>query len=238
MRIFSFTEAGGHPINEDAFRIEPHPDDKELRGYICENYGQQFRLPELGPIGANGLANSRDFETPVAWFEDREGKFPWQVDQAEGGGKRDGSGNTSVQFQFSLASNDLVTPKILVCPADKDRKPADNFAVLASGNVSFSIGNDADENKPFNILAADRSLSGFEFTAQPDNTTCYTAPGVAGFYGKNARWDKAVSHGPNAGNLAFCDGSVQQLSNVQLTNTLRLIRKDDTVDGTLRFFVP
>lgn len=45
------------------------------RGYICENYGQQFRLPDLGPIGANGLANPRDFETPVAWFEDREGSF-------------------------------------------------------------------------------------------------------------------------------------------------------------------
>ena len=45
------------------------------RGYICENYGQTFRLPELGPIGANGLANSRDFLTPVAAYEDREGSF-------------------------------------------------------------------------------------------------------------------------------------------------------------------
>ena len=42
------------------------------RGYICENYGQHFRLPDLGPIGANGLANPRDFETPVAWFEDKD----------------------------------------------------------------------------------------------------------------------------------------------------------------------
>jgi len=41
------------------------------RGYVCENYGALFRLPDLGPIGANGLANPRDFETPVAWFEDR-----------------------------------------------------------------------------------------------------------------------------------------------------------------------
>ena len=57
------------------FKVEPHPDDKQSRGYICENYGQQFRLPDLGPIGANGLANSRDFETPVAWFEDLEGEF-------------------------------------------------------------------------------------------------------------------------------------------------------------------
>jgi homogentisate 1,2-dioxygenase len=42
------------------------------RGYVCENYGQPFRLPELGPIGSNGLANVRDFLTPVAWFEDVE----------------------------------------------------------------------------------------------------------------------------------------------------------------------
>lgn len=53
------------------FRVEPA--DPESRGYICENYGQHFRLPDLGPIGANGLANPRDFETPVAWYEDRDG---------------------------------------------------------------------------------------------------------------------------------------------------------------------
>src|ERR1700744_1427108 len=44
--------------------------DHSVRGYICENYGQPFRLPELGPIGSNGLANARDFLTPVAAFED------------------------------------------------------------------------------------------------------------------------------------------------------------------------
>jgi homogentisate 1,2-dioxygenase len=42
------------------------------RGYVAENYGQPFRLPDLGPIGANGLANPRDFETPTAWFEDKD----------------------------------------------------------------------------------------------------------------------------------------------------------------------
>ena len=50
-------------------------ESQAARGYICENYGLTFRLPELGPIGANGLANSRDFLTPVAAFEDREGTF-------------------------------------------------------------------------------------------------------------------------------------------------------------------
>ncbi|XP_017151425.1 homogentisate 1,2-dioxygenase isoform X2 [Drosophila miranda] len=41
------------------------------RGYILEVYDGHFVLPDLGPIGANGLANPRDFETPVAWFNDR-----------------------------------------------------------------------------------------------------------------------------------------------------------------------
>ena len=49
--------------------------EQAARGYLCENYGSPFELPGLGPIGANGLANPRDFETPVACFEDRSGPF-------------------------------------------------------------------------------------------------------------------------------------------------------------------
>lgn len=49
--------------------------DGDARGYICENYGALLRLPDLGPIGANGLANSRDFKTPLAAFEDVDGDF-------------------------------------------------------------------------------------------------------------------------------------------------------------------
>jgi homogentisate 1,2-dioxygenase len=49
--------------------------DGPSRGYICENYGLTFRLPELGAIGANGLANPRDFLTPVAAYEEKEADF-------------------------------------------------------------------------------------------------------------------------------------------------------------------
>jgi len=45
--------------------------DGPSRGYVCENYGAHFRLPELGPIGSNGLANARDFLAPTAAFDDR-----------------------------------------------------------------------------------------------------------------------------------------------------------------------
>lgn len=46
--------------------------DGEARGYVAENHGLPFRLPDLGPIGANGLANPRDFEVPAAAYEDRD----------------------------------------------------------------------------------------------------------------------------------------------------------------------
>ncbi|HKU00901.1 MAG TPA: homogentisate 1,2-dioxygenase [Paraburkholderia sp.] len=49
--------------------------DGEARGYICENFGALLRLPDLGVIGSNGLANPRDFLTPCAAYEDREGQF-------------------------------------------------------------------------------------------------------------------------------------------------------------------
>jgi len=69
------------------FRVEL-PDGK-ARGYICENYGPLFRLPDLGVIGSNGLANPRDFLTPVAAYEDRDdrselvAKFKGQLWAAE-----------------------------------------------------------------------------------------------------------------------------------------------------------
>ncbi|CAM3639138.1 homogentisate 1,2-dioxygenase [Bordetella sputigena] len=49
--------------------------DGTARGYLLENFGAPLRPPEKGPIGSNGLANLRDFETPVAWYEDIEGDF-------------------------------------------------------------------------------------------------------------------------------------------------------------------
>ncbi len=61
------------------------------RGYVGENYGSPFRLPELGPIGSNGLANPRDFQAPVASYEQRTGRFEivtkfqgrlWRAEQA------------------------------------------------------------------------------------------------------------------------------------------------------------
>jgi homogentisate 1,2-dioxygenase len=81
-RIEILTELGAMRVGAGEIAVIPRGlkfsvalGDEKARGYVCENYGVQFRLPDLGPIGANGLANPRDFETPVAWFEDAEGEM-------------------------------------------------------------------------------------------------------------------------------------------------------------------
>ncbi len=170
------------------------------------------------------------------WANDHDGKFPWRVDQAEGGGKPDGSDNAHAHNQFLLASNELATPKILNCPADLERKPADTFAALDTLNVSFAIGDDADQHRPNTIILADRNISGFDVTGLPENTACYTIASPTG--GRRAKWDKIGGHGSNAGNLGFADGSVQQGNTRALTNAIRGIKSVETVDGTLRFYLP
>ena len=80
-RIQIFEE--NHPVGETPTPLLRKEGSLGARGYICENYGAQFRLPDLGPIGANGLANPRDFKTPVAWYEDKDG--PHQIVAKFGG---------------------------------------------------------------------------------------------------------------------------------------------------------
>jgi homogentisate 1,2-dioxygenase len=75
--ILLFTELGRMQVAPGEIAVVPRGMKFKLelvaaaaRGYLCENYGQPFRLPELGPIGSQGLAQQADFQSPVAAFED------------------------------------------------------------------------------------------------------------------------------------------------------------------------
>jgi prepilin-type N-terminal cleavage/methylation domain-containing protein len=170
------------------------------------------------------------------WGDDHNGKYPWVVDQCQGGGQPNGTDNAAVNLQFAIVSNELVTPKLLVCPNDNQRSVATNFTYCAITNISYSLGNDADEKKPRNVLVADRNLGGFEFTGLHDNTACYIIGTPTG--GHNAKWEKSKCHGANAGNLGLSDGSIQHLNDSRLLGIILNINSTDTLDGSLRFFVP
>ena len=74
--LFLFTELGKLETKPGEIAVVPRgmkfkvEVEGPVRGYLCENYGAPFRLPELGPIGSQGLAQVRDFQAPVAAYEE------------------------------------------------------------------------------------------------------------------------------------------------------------------------
>jgi prepilin-type N-terminal cleavage/methylation domain-containing protein len=172
------------------------------------------------------------------WADNNDGKFPWKVDQALGGGQPNGTDNARVNFQLSLVSNELATARILLCPSDVRRVSATNFATIALTNLSYALCNEGDQKRPRVILATDRSLSGFDFTGLPENINCFVLTS-ADTGARSAKWRKGICHGVNMGLVVLGDGSVQQLNDSSLAKTL--VGYDpaaETDDGTLQFYFP
>ncbi len=110
---------------------------------------------------------------------------------------------------FQVMSNELSTPKILICPQDT-RTAADNFVRLKNQNVSYFVGLDAKDEFPHRFLVGDRNLTG---PSAPENGILKLAPGDA------VSWTSAIH--VNSGNIGLADGSVQQFSNAGLLQALK-----------------
>ena len=175
----------------------------------------------------------------MLWADDHEGKFPWKVPQSEGGGQPNGTDNAKVNFQLTIISNELSTPKLLLCPEDSRKVFAETFSSLALVNISYCLSEQADEKRPRMILIAERSITGFDITTGlGENRHCFILPPV-GTGATTAIWRRNVCHGPNLGLLTLCDGSVRALNNADLVRTLTgYDPASDTDDGTLPFFIP
>ena len=172
------------------------------------------------------------------WADDNGGKFPWKVDQSLGGGKPNGTDNARVNLQFSIVSNELASTRILLCPDDVRKASATNFATLALTNISYALCNEADEKRPRVMLAIDRNLVGFDFTALPDNINCFilTSPGTGA---ASAKWRRGICHGANVGMVTLGDGSVHHLNDSRLVQTLvGYFPATETDDGNLQFYFP
>lgn len=172
------------------------------------------------------------------WAGNNDGKFPWKVDQSQGGGKPNGAGNARIPLQLSIASNELASTKILLCPNDVRRVWATNFASIALTNVSYALCSEADEKRPNVILATDRNMAGFDFTGLPDNINCFvlSSPDSGA---RSAKWRQGACHGARIGLAVLGDGSVHQYNDARLVQTLLgydIAR--DTDEGLLQFFFP
>jgi prepilin-type processing-associated H-X9-DG protein len=140
---------------------------------------------------------------------DHSDLFPMRVSTNKGG-SQEYTAAADLFRHFRALSNELCTPKILVCPADT-RQPAPDFVRLGPSNVSYFVGLDADETRPQHLLAGDRNLTvnGVE-----------VGGGVVELRTNSMlSWTAAIHQG--AGNVLLGDGSVQQITAMRLQEHLR-----------------
>jgi prepilin-type processing-associated H-X9-DG protein len=150
------------------------------------------------------------------WADDNEGRYPWRVSVANGGTMT----IPETWQHYFIISNEILTAKILHCPSDRDRnKPNDWIDLVADRNqaVSYFVGTEATEDRPFMHLAGDRNVLG------NPNQNCAPAQinGVITTLDPNTtdvRWDSDIHD--KAGNMLMCDGSVQLLTTSQLKRHL------------------
>jgi hypothetical protein len=158
------------------------------------------------------------------WALDSDDLFPMQVSVEPGGttglasagrvyfanvqrGTKELMGSGRVYIHFRAISNELGTPKILVCPMDKSKKTAQQFDVgFSDTNVSYFVGADAVDIVPQAFLSGDRNLAVSGVPLRPGLFVLTTNMSLG--------WTKAI-HG-SCGNILLADGSVQFLNSIKL----------------------
>jgi prepilin-type processing-associated H-X9-DG protein len=154
------------------------------------------------------------------WEGDNGDKYPMAVSTNKNGTMEYAEdGNAFCHFQ--VMSNELSTPKILVCPAD-DRTAAASFARLKNQNVSYFVSLDATEVRPPMLLTGDRNVTN---GLSPVRSVLELRPEIP------AGWTEALHNG--VGNIGLADGSVQQVSIPGLQQMLK-----HTGDSTNRVALP
>lgn len=167
------------------------------------------------------------------WGGDNSERYPMQIGSAVGGPLRQveiaGPAGAVFTWQiFQVMSNELNTPKIVVCPAD-DRTVATSFgSIMVAGsnpqpfvgntNISYFVGRDGDETNPQMFLTGDRNLGqGGAVNTSPTtpilNQTIALGTNLLTMQQRNIGWTDRLH--TRAGNVGLADGSAQQLSNAR-----------------------
>lgn len=160
------------------------------------------------------------------WSNDHGEKFPWQVLTADGGivpapplpppGANTAIGGANgVVDAFRSASNEITSPKVLVCNGDSQKtrasswNPADvnGLQVAGFGQLSYFFGHEGEETKPQTILTGDRNVLKGNTAPTANQTLQFQSPAAGN---TDANWDAAVHK--NAGNLGLGDGSAHQVT--------------------------
>ncbi len=176
------------------------------------------------------------------WGGDNGDRYPMKVTTADGGAQEAvpaaGAVAPNVWRIFQVLSNEVNTPKVVVCPSD-ERNPRTNFLSVNSGTtvrdfydntaVSYFVGVDADETQPQMFLSGDRNIgtgpaNPYSFGYSPNSPSVNGAAISVGTNtstgtGMNLQWTDKMHQ--KQGNVALADGSVQQYSSSKLKEAIR-----------------
>lgn len=165
---------------------------KKRSGITCVNHLQQIGL------------------SYQIWAGDNGGKYPFEMSVTNGGTKELNFGKNA-WLDFLVMSNELSTPKVLVCPQDsKHLPPATNFSSELVGHISYFVGLDAKASNPRSILSGDAN---FEIGSVPVKSDVLELP-------MNAVIAWPVDRHKFCGNILFADGRVDQSYNLNTTTCL------------------
>lgn len=156
----------------------------------------------------------------IMWAQDHEGKFPWLVSQTNGGTHS----LTTAWEHFIVLSNEISTPKVLHCAADKQRPLADGFGgvngliSLQNSALSYAPGTEATELKTSMHIVVDRNITGNDGRlCSIAGITVPVSTSLNPFAGSTS-WTRDLHN--NEGNMALSDGSVHQFSQFGLLRHL------------------
>jgi prepilin-type processing-associated H-X9-DG protein len=141
------------------------------------------------------------------WGEGHNDHWPQSLSITNGGARELLEAGNLAQY-FEVMSNELSTPKIFTCSADDENSPALDFSKLTNTNISYLVGLDAAESDPRTVVFADDNFSIVDISVKSGLINLWTNRSIA--------WTAKRHH--FAGNVAFADGSVRQMSNAGLTN--------------------
>jgi prepilin-type N-terminal cleavage/methylation domain-containing protein len=202
-------------------------------------------LPALAKAKAraqrvNCVSNLKQVGLAFRMFSnDHNEKFPWQVDQNDGGVKDFRGANAFQAWDcFRASSNELNSPKVLNCPSDGDKQRANLFwgmsgtslagsvpagaTAFQDTHLSYFMAVDADETRPSKLLAGDRNLEGHGAAGTAPYTKTFNNDGQA----NSVEWSGNM-HQKN-GNLGLSDGSVSQATTDNLRRGIRAAGSQET----------
>lgn len=160
------------------------------------------------------------------WEGDHNKKYPMAVSVTNSGAMELIAIN-NVAGLFLAMSNELSTPRILICFADTNRIAATNFADLHNANISYFVNPDASETYPQMITIGDRNLA---------VSNAPIGPGLVTIASPNAlSWTSALHK--NVGNIGYADGSVSEVSASGLRQALALSTNGTPIPST-RLAIP